>query len=100
MIIFDYRIVALIEAGIYDFWIEESLYINNDALRRGLIEPIGHSDHSSDTKRLKFDHLFGIYIILTSGSILSIITFLGEIKLKDTNIMNEFFKICFSFSSS
>ena len=82
LVIFCKRIVAMIESGIYNFWIEESLYLNNDALRLGLIEPIGHPAHSSETKVLKLSHLLGNYIILVSGLILSIIALAIEINFK------------------
>ena len=78
LVIFVPRIVSLIESGIYEFWIEESLNLNNEALRQGLI---GHLDHSSDIKCLKLKHLLGNYIILASGSILSFIVFYFETHL-------------------
>ena len=66
-LLFVSRTTSLLESGIYQFWISETLNVNNEALHLGLIEVFG--DYSPQSLRL--EHVFGEHIFLFCGLVLS-----------------------------
>jgi hypothetical protein len=66
----------LCESGIYTQWISETLYLNNDAIRLGLINGPNSEDYGF--KILELKHFHGLNFLWCSGIILSIISFCAE----------------------
>ncbi len=64
------------ESGIYTQWISETLYLNNDAIRLGLINGPNSEDYGF--KILELKHFHGLNFLWCSGIILSIISFCAE----------------------
>jgi hypothetical protein len=66
----------LCESGIYNQWISETLYLNNDAIRLGLINSPNSDNY--EFKILELKHFHGLNFLWCSGIILSIISLCAE----------------------
>ena len=65
------RINRLIESGIYEHLMTESLYLNNEAMHFGLIDKHGQRYYRT-RRRLKVQHLSGCFFVLAAVTVLSI----------------------------
>jgi len=69
------RIKRLVESGIYNFWYFETLEMNNDAVRQGLIDT---NSEKCGYSKLFLTHFYGLFYIEIFGYLLALIILISE----------------------